>query len=51
MGIDHFAKKTDSLFDALQTGRLQRNFQGYTDDPSATLIGFGASAISRFKEG
>ncbi len=51
VGIDHFAKKTDSLFDALQTGRLRRNFQGYTDDPSATLIGFGASAISRFKEG
>ncbi|WP_298857440.1 oxygen-independent coproporphyrinogen III oxidase [uncultured Sulfitobacter sp.] len=51
VGIDHFAKKTDSLYKALQTGGLRRNFQGYTDDPSATLIGFGASAISRFKEG
>ncbi|MEH6831140.1 MAG: oxygen-independent coproporphyrinogen III oxidase [Sulfitobacter sp.] len=51
IGIDHFAKKTDSLYRADQNGGLRRNFQGYTDDPSATLIGFGASAISRFKGG
>jgi oxygen-independent coproporphyrinogen-3 oxidase len=51
IGIDHFAKSTDSLFKAADAGTLRRNFQGYTDDPSATLIGFGASAISRFKQG
>lgn len=51
IGIDHFAKTTDSLYRADQSGGLRRNFQGYTDDPSATLIGFGASAISRFKGG
>lgn len=51
IGIDHFAKTTDSLYHANQTGGLRRNFQGYTDDPNATLIGFGASAISRFKGG
>lgn len=51
IGIDHFAKPTDSLFHADQNGQLGRNFQGYTDDPSATLIGFGASAISRFRQG
>lgn len=51
IGIDHFAKTTDSLYHADQTGGLRRNFQGYTDDPSPTLIGFGASAISRFKGG
>lgn len=51
VGIDHFARSTDSLAVAAKNGSLRRNFQGYTDDPCATLIGFGASAISRFKEG
>lgn len=51
IGIDHFATENDSLFKAQQTGTLRRNFQGYTDDQSATLIGLGASAISRFPEG
>jgi oxygen-independent coproporphyrinogen-3 oxidase len=51
IGIDHFAKPTDSLFKADKNGTLRRNFQGYTDDPTATLIGFGASAISRFAQG
>lgn len=51
IGIDHFAKATDSLFLAHQQGNLRRNFQGYTDDQSETLIGLGASAISRFKGG
>ena len=30
---------------------MVRNFQGYTDDPCTTLIGIGASAISKFGEG
>lgn len=51
VGIDHFAKTTDSLYKYMQAGKLKRNFQGYTDDQSETLIGFGASAISRFKDG
>lgn len=51
IGIDHFAKPSDNLFKALQAGRIHRNFQGYTDDPCDTLIGFGASAISKFPEG
>ena len=33
------------------SGRLHRNFQGYTDDGRETLIGFGASSISRFSDG
>jgi oxygen-independent coproporphyrinogen-3 oxidase len=33
------------------SGRLHRNFQGYTDDGGETLIGFGASSISRFRDG
>ncbi len=51
VGIDHFSLETDSLAAAAQLGTLRRNFQGYTDDPCATLIGFGASAISRYRQG
>ncbi len=51
IGIDHFARPGDSLAAAAKGGRLHRNFQGYTDDACETLIGFGPSAISRFREG
>lgn len=51
IGIDHFATEADSLAQAAGKGQLRRNFQGYTDDPCKTLIGFGASAISEFREG
>ena len=51
IGIDHFALPADSLAIAAKTGKMRRNFQGYTDDPCHTLIGFGASAISRTPQG
>ncbi|GGA93216.1 coproporphyrinogen-III oxidase [Brucella endophytica] len=51
IGIDHFAKPGDALAIAAGEGRLHRNFQGYTDDNCETLIGFGPSSISRFREG
>lgn len=51
IGIDHFAKPTDTLGEAAATGRLRRNFQGYTTDRCETLIGLGASAISKFADG
>ena len=51
IGIDHFATKDDGLNIALKTGRLRRNFQGYTDDTADVLIGLGASSISRFPQG
>lgn len=51
IGIDHFALADDSLALADQQGRLRRNFQGYTDERAETLIGIGASAISRFRQG
>jgi oxygen-independent coproporphyrinogen III oxidase len=51
IGIDHFARPDDALARAAAAGRLHRNFQGYTDDGRATLIGFGASSISRFPDG
>ncbi|MEM9717161.1 MAG: oxygen-independent coproporphyrinogen III oxidase [Pseudomonadota bacterium] len=51
LGIDHFAKPDDGLAQAAAAGTMKRNFQGYTDDPCDTLIGFGASAISKFRQG
>ncbi|MFN3313733.1 MAG: oxygen-independent coproporphyrinogen III oxidase [Hyphomonas sp.] len=51
IGLDHFAKADDPLAVAAGAGRLRRNFQGYTDDPHATLIAFGATSISQFREG
>ncbi len=51
IGIDHFAKPGDGLDIALQEGRLRRNFQGYTDDACDTLVGLGASAISKLQQG
>ncbi|WP_051491974.1 oxygen-independent coproporphyrinogen III oxidase [Roseivivax isoporae] len=50
-GIDHFARPGDTLALAAQAGRLRRNFQGYTTDDARVLLGFGASAISRFPQG
>lgn len=51
IGIDHFARPDDGMAKAQRAGRLRRNFQGYTDDPSPVLIGLGASSISRFPQG
>ncbi|WP_299620735.1 oxygen-independent coproporphyrinogen III oxidase [uncultured Tateyamaria sp.] len=51
VGIDHFAVPSDSLAKAQAAGQLKRNFQGYTDDQNDTLIGLGASSISRFPQG
>ncbi|MDP2738873.1 MAG: oxygen-independent coproporphyrinogen III oxidase [Pseudorhodobacter sp.] len=51
IGIDHFARPEDGLAVALAGGTLRRNFQGYTDDTAPTLIGLGASSISRFAQG
>lgn len=51
IGLDHFAKPGDSLAIAAMAGRLHRNFQGYTEDQCDTLIGFGPSSISRYRQG
>lgn len=51
IGIDHFATQDDGLTIAQKTGKLRRNFQGYTDDTATALIGVGASSISRFPQG
>lgn len=47
VGLDHFALPTDSL----ALGNVHRNFQGYTTDKAAALIGLGASSIGRLPQG
>jgi oxygen-independent coproporphyrinogen-3 oxidase len=51
IGLDHFARPDDPLTQAQRNGRLRRNFQGYTTDRAATLIGFGTSSIGRLPGG
>jgi oxygen-independent coproporphyrinogen III oxidase len=45
IGMDHFAKPNDSLAVAQRSGRLQRNFQGYSTHAETDLVGLGVSSI------
>jgi len=51
IGLDHFARPEDPLALAARAGALHRNFQGYTTDNAATLIGLGATAIGQTPAG
>lgn len=51
IGIDHFVLPEDALAVAAGNRQVRRNFQGYTDDSSAVLIGVGASSISQLPNG
>ena len=51
IGLDHFALESDDMTEALDQGRLHRNFQGYTTDEASSLIGFGASSIGALPQG
>jgi oxygen-independent coproporphyrinogen-3 oxidase len=51
IGLDHFALPGDPLAVAAASGRLRRNFQGYTTDTADVLIGFGASSIGQMPQG
>lgn len=46
IGMDHFAKPQNYLYQAKIKGDLHRNFMGYTDRKSNVLIGLGPTAIS-----
>ena len=46
IGMDHFALPNDSLYKSMQTGKLHRNFMGYTASKTQLMIGLGVSAIS-----
>ncbi|GAA4416691.1 oxygen-independent coproporphyrinogen III oxidase [Nibrella viscosa] len=45
IGMDHFAMPHDSMYKAMQTGALHRNFMGYTTTRTQVLLGLGASSI------
>ncbi len=46
IGMDHFALPSDSLYTSMETGRLHRNFMGYTASKTQLMVGLGASSIS-----
>ncbi len=46
IGMDHFALTSDSLYTSMQSGRLHRNFMGYTASKTQLMVGLGASSIS-----
>ncbi len=45
IGMDHFAKKSDTLCLAQNKGELRRNFQGYTTKGFSQTIGIGLTSI------
>jgi len=50
VGMDHFAKPEDELFQAIQKGELHRNFQGYTTKGGSDLIGIGVTSIGNGRD-
>jgi len=46
IGMDHFALPHDDLHIAWKSGKLHRNFMGYTTLQTDILLGLGVSAIS-----
>lgn len=46
VGMDHFALKSDSLYQAVKDKTLHRNFMGYTARNVQPIIGLGVSSIS-----
>ncbi len=46
VGMDHFAKASDSLVIAQRSGNLRRNFQGYSTHEGLSIVACGTSAIS-----
>jgi oxygen-independent coproporphyrinogen-3 oxidase len=45
VGFDHFALPGDPLALAARSGRLRRNFQGFTDDQALALVGRRSAAF------
>lgn len=46
IGMDHFALPGDDLYKAWKSGKLHRNFMGYTTQNAGLLLGLGVSSIS-----
>ena len=49
IGMDHFARPTDALSQAQDTGDLHRNFQGYSTRADAEIVALGVSGISQLR--
>lgn len=48
IGLDHFVLPQDELYEALKTGKLHRNFQGYcTRRTTGQVYAFGVTGISQ----
>ena len=45
IGMDHFSKKSDTLFQSYSNGSMHRNFMGYSSSKTSIMIGLGASSI------
>lgn len=50
IGMDHFARPDDELAVAQRTGKLQRNFQGYSTWGGTEIMAYGMSAISQSQD-
>jgi oxygen-independent coproporphyrinogen-3 oxidase len=50
IGADHFARPGDGLSRAAVNGSLHRNFMGYAELRTTTLLGLGVSSISETPE-
>lgn len=46
VGMDHFALKEDTLYQAMKNNELHRNFMGYSSSKTQVMIGLGVSSIS-----
>ena len=46
IGMDHFALRSDSLYQSMKSGELHRNFMGYTASRTGLMLGLGVSSIS-----
>ncbi len=46
IGMDHFALKSDTLYESSKNGKLHRNFMGYSHSYTQLMIGLGVSSIS-----
>jgi oxygen-independent coproporphyrinogen-3 oxidase len=51
VGLDHFALPEDAMTQAMRSGTLRRNFQGYTTGAAEVLLPLGASSIGRVPAG
>lgn len=46
IGMDHFALRSDTLYQSMEQRKIHRNFMGYTSSSTQLMIGLGMSAIS-----